>query len=401
MLEENPQPDVGLLNAPALWHSRRKAGVMNYLQLMIQPRSLPYNRAMSHLDILLPFSLPPPELSSDLLKEIHAPALAALLSRTRTENSVPRHENVDDFSRSLPHEIWLSRTFGLEHGGTSESSPGIAPALMRFCGLPSAPGLWFALQPVHIHIARDHLVLTDPRRLDLDEVDARQLFDIARSVFDEAGKTLIHSNFGMWFLRADDWAELHTASPDAASGHNIDLWMPKGRGERDWRKLQNEVQMEWFTHPLNAQRESAGLKSVNSVWLWGGAAGPASFSADAVRYDQVYNLHGWTRAFAMQAAHSDSLSDAADIPLAHAGRSLMLLDQLLEPALSNDWARWLDELHALEKAWFSPVLDALKAGNVDEVCLIATGETRLTRFSASRSSLRKFWVKPSLTPLSS
>ena len=374
--------------------------MVNYLQLMIQPRSLPYNRAMSHLDILLPFSLPPSELSGDLLKEIQAPALATLLSRTRAENSVPRHESFEDFSRSLPHEIWLSRTFGLEHGGTSESSPGIAPALMQSYGLTFAPGVWFALQPVHIHIARDHLVLTDPRRLDLDEADSRQLFDIARGVFEEAGKSLMYGNPGTWFLRADDWSELRTASPDAASGHNIDIWMPKGRGERDWRKLQNEVHREWFTQPWNAQRESAGLRPVNSVWLWGGAAGPAAFSAGAERYDNVYNLHGWTRAFAVQATGSSRLSNATDALLAHSGRSLMLLDQLLEPALSNDWGRWLDELHTLEKTWFSPLLDAIKAGNLDEVCLVVTDETHLARFVTSRSSLRKFWVKPSLTSLS-
>src|SRR5687767_7350151 len=41
----------------------------------------PYNRGMSHLDILLPFGLPPAHLAPDLLRELKTPALATLIAK--------------------------------------------------------------------------------------------------------------------------------------------------------------------------------------------------------------------------------------------------------------------------------------------------------------------------------
>ena len=32
-------------------------------------------------------------------------------------------------------------------------------------------------------------------------------------------------------------------------------------------KLQNEVQMAWFQHPVNEAREARGLPAVNSIWF--------------------------------------------------------------------------------------------------------------------------------------
>jgi hypothetical protein len=338
---------------------------------------------MPRLDILLPFALPPAELSSDLRKQLKTPALATLSARSSHSTT----EAFDEFARALPHELWLAQQFELQAG--ADSSPPVAAALMHAYGLSPDAGLWFVLHPVHIHIARDHLVLTDPRQLQLDEGDARALFDIARPLFEEYGKPLLYGDAGTWFVRADDWRGLNTATPNAAAGHNVDLWMPRGPGERDWRKLQNEVQMHWFTQPLNEQREAGGLRPVNSLWLWGGAAGD---QRAVQRYDASCNLANWMQALAPgSACHA---AHARDLPPQE--HVLLNLDQLLAPALAADWGRWIEQLHALEQHWFAPLLDALRAGRLDALSVIATSESRLLRFTASRTSLRKFWRKPSL-----
>src|SRR5690606_12665127 len=113
-------------------------------------------------------------------------------------------------------------------------------------------------------------------QLQLAEDEAQALFESALSVCEESGKSLLYGDAHTWFLRADDWQDLHTSTPDAACGHNIDIWMPKGQNERDWRRLQNEIQMHWHAHAINEQRAERGLKPVNSVWLWGGTAAGAS-----------------------------------------------------------------------------------------------------------------------------
>lgn len=350
---------------------------------------------MTEIDILLPFGLPPQELAGDLLKELDTPALALLASRTKSGDG--DHEIMDEFQRALPHELWMARRFGLEDGLKKNGSLPIACALMAAMNIAPQAGAWFILQPVHIHIARDHLVLTDPRQLALTDDESRTLFDIAAPLFAKTGKRLLYGNASIWFIEAEDWRGLETSSPDAASGHNIDIWMPKGDNERDWRKVQNDVQMHWFNHAINEAREAQRLKPVNSVWLWGG---PANATLDkSPSYDKAFNLSGSMHAFSeLVPGHAEAASAAALLSSA-AGRNMLFLDALLEPALANDWGRWLANMKQLEDNWFTPLLQALKSGKIDRISLITTHDSRISRFTATRLSLRKFWVKPSLAPL--
>ncbi|MES2536899.1 MAG: hypothetical protein V4632_13620 [Pseudomonadota bacterium] len=348
---------------------------------------------MSNLDILIPFSLPPSEMAPDLLRELKIPAFATLLARGKTQ----RDATFDAFSRALPHEIWLARRFGLEARLAIGGSPPVALAAMQAHGLGAAPGVWFLLQPAHLHIARDHLVLTDQRQLALPEHESRALFDAAKFLFDEFDKPLLYGDANTWFIRADLWHALQTSTMDAACGHNIDIWMPKGEGERDWRKLQNEIQMLWHTHPVNEAREARGLKPVNSAWLWGGT--PATMEAARREYTESFNLPGWSNALGQFVTSQFHASAVADVLAAKPQKGLLVLDSLIEPALASDWSTWLDRLHVLENHWFSPLLAALGDSRIDSLSLILSHGTQVVESTAGKHTLRKFWVKPSLAKL--
>jgi len=323
---------------------------------------------MRHCEILLPFGLPPPELARDLLRQLQVPALATLLAKA----AAPSVERFDPFAFSLPHEIWLARATGLP--AAPVSSPPTAAQRMHDLGLIANDGYWFLLHPVHIHIARDHLVLTDRRRLQIPDEQSRELFDMAKPAFDDAGMLLAYGDAGTWFVRADAWRGLRTASPDAACGHNIDIWTPKGPGEREWRKLQNEVQMEWHENRINQEREARREQPVNSLWIWGGATLPSEAKPFSL-------LDG-------RAGFSALRDDAA-----------VLLDDLSEPALAEDWGLWLDRLHALESAWFTPLLAAIQDGKLDRATLSLTHNTELREFSIAKSGFWKFWARPALARL--
>jgi hypothetical protein len=341
---------------------------------------------MHHFEILLPFGLPAPEIAPDLLRTLRAPALSTLIAKAKAAAL----QGFDPFARTLPHEVWLAERLRLPEGTGSDSSPPVALSRMRGLQMESNEGYWFLLQPVHIHIARDHLVLTDTRRTNLSEPESRALFDTAQPLFQQAGKDLLYGNADTWLLRADDWRHLQTATPDAACGHNIDIWMPKGEGERAWRKLQNEVQMEWHEHAVNTERAAQHLPPVNSLWLWGGAqAGPNM-------PDMPYAYTGAPFTAGGTAITSDNLPDLlSTAPSAH----LVRLDDLSEAALAQDWGSWLEAMQALEQTWFAPLLRALQAGQTQKISLILGHHAQLRTFTASRLSLRKFWIKPSLTSL--
>ncbi|MEC5217810.1 hypothetical protein RCH09_002773 [Actimicrobium sp. GrIS 1.19] len=333
---------------------------------------------MSHLDILLPFSLPPPAMAPDLLRAMQTPSLAMLLARSNLLHS----DSHDPYARALPHEFWLAQAIGLPFDAAAANTPPVALHAMQQRGVATPPGIWFMLHPVHIHIARDHLVLTDRRRLALSEVDARALFTLAAPLFEEIGQELVYGDADHWFLRADSWRELITATPDAACGHNIDIWMPKGPGERDWRKVQNEIQMHWHDSAVNRAREEAGLNPVNSLWLWGAAQAPM------IMHKSEYS-----------ALFLGTDTDAATVLAARPQRGLLMLDGLIEPALGEDLNEWLMRINQLEATWFAPLLRALQDGVFDRYRLILTSGTVSVERSVSRHGLRKFWRKPSLDGL--
>ncbi len=323
---------------------------------------------MTQKTLVLPFALPPPELASDLLRALQAPALAALLSRASC-TTLP----FDDNLRALPHEAWLAQALEL----SSDGRPAYAAAAMRGFGLDPGSDSWFIINPAHIDIARNHLSISDMRRLELDERHARPLFDKARPLFDELGKTLLYGDAHTWFMRAGDWTTMETASPDAAVGMNLTDWLPTGPAAVEFRKLQNEVQMLWFEHPANVERELRALQAINSFWPWALAAGGASapaFSATSVP--------GWLAAMATPA--DDSMS---------------VHGELSETAIGADWSGWIGQLHRLEESLFAPALAALMQGDVASVRLVLSRRGAHKEFITTKWAQKAFWRPKNLNRL--
>ena len=129
------------------------------------------------------------------------------------------------------------------------------------------------IEPVHIHAARDHLVLTNPSILALDNSDSEELFAAVKDIFDDMGSAIYRPHAQRWFMEVDTLATLSTVSTQQAEGRNIDHWMPADTDipgiARQWRKWQNEIQMIWFDHPVNQRRQSNELLPINSVWISG------------------------------------------------------------------------------------------------------------------------------------
>ena len=330
---------------------------------------------MPHPTLIIPFALAPAEHAKDLLATLHAPSLAQLLSHA----SAVRRDAFEPYAPLLPHEQWLI-------GSRRDNSPPIAHALMQQLGMSAEPGYWLVLEPAHFHVARDHLVLTDRRQLNIDDTTSRTLFDAARPLFEELGYTLRYGTARHWFLRADAWSELRTCTPDAACGHNIDVWLPRGAGERDWRRLHNEVQMLWHAHAINDAREQHGERRINALWLWGGSAGPDVQATQ--QHAQAAGLRALARcSLGQPAAHMPNDEEHH------------LLDTLIESALASDWSGWIAAMATLDDNHIKPLLIQLKQGAIDGINLVLTDSTRANEWQLRRSSMRKFWIRASLARL--
>ena len=233
---------------------------------------MPANR----LHLLLPFALPAAADASTALHDIQSPALDRLIARATLVERVVG----EDFQRTLPHERWVARQFGALPGGAAAADEApLAPYMLRADGGEPGSATWACVQPVHVRIAHDHLVLIDPASLELSDDEARALLAVARPLIEELGVRIEAPQPARWYLSGDGFGTLAGASPLRASGRNIEIWLPheahSGERSRAWMKLQNEVQMAWFEHPVNEAREARGLPAVNSIWFHAqGAAQP-------------------------------------------------------------------------------------------------------------------------------
>lgn len=340
---------------------------------------------MSHITLVLPHLLPLPEFAPDLVRSLETPALAALLTRTRAH----QRSGAADSAHALPHERWLARALGLSR----EGHPAFAAAAMRGFGLDPAGGTWYIVNPAHIQIARSHSMMADLRQLGLSEIDGRALYQAARPLCEEAGHPLLYGDAQTWFLRADDWTGIDSATPDTVAGMDLSDFVPRGKQALPLRRLQNEVQMLWHTHPVNAAREERRLQPVNSFWLWGASDANASASPAPRATGALASLGvpGWVRGLS-----SEPLASLDDLDQLLARDGLLVVGYLAEAAIASDWGTWLQQVQHLEEKLFAPLHAALLQGRIKTLRLVLSSRETLAEFSTSPMAQRAFWRRPTL-----
>jgi 2,3-bisphosphoglycerate-independent phosphoglycerate mutase len=68
---------------------------------------------------------------------------------------------------------------------------------------------------------------------------------------------------------------LKTVPPHDITGRNISPHVPEGDGEEEILWLMNRAQKILPGHPVNRERQRAGKKPANAIWLWGQGKAPA------------------------------------------------------------------------------------------------------------------------------
>ena len=275
------------------------------------------NRADMHL--IVPFAGCLSDAGRQALQTLQLPHLDKLLARWRAGAPV----GTDEYSLNPPHEQALALALGWPAGSATlahDALPWAALAAVRH-GLPgAAQAAWGLLSPVQLVPGREQIRLGDPAELQLDEAASRELLEIVRPLFESEDVSLHWLAPLQWLATHDSLAALPCASLDRVIGRHLDPWLPAQPAARLLRRLQNEVQMLMYTHPINEQREAAGLPVVNSVWLSGCGRLPA----------------GW--------------ASVQQMPT--------LDDRLRRPALTEDWAAWCEAWQALDAGPLATLLQA-------------------------------------------
>lgn len=224
--------------------------------------------------LLVPFAASPASGCREALRTLRLPHLERLLARM----AVAATDEGSEHALSMPHERALAHACGLQ------APDGLIPWAawqVHQAGRDTRYAAWAWITPCHWRVGRDSITMGHPQDLQLDSQESQALLAAMQPYFEQDGIRLEYDAPTLWLARSEVFRKLPTASMDRVIGRTIDAWMPQGPDAASLRRLQQEMQMLLYTHPLNDERARGGLPAVNSFWISGTGALPASHAESA------------------------------------------------------------------------------------------------------------------------
>ena len=297
------------------------------------------------LHLLIPYAACSSPGSQQALQGLQLAHLDRLIARL-----VPLEGDVgDDETLSAPHERALARALGLP-GGAGRIPWAAWHLHQQGRAQEAVDSAWAFVTPCHWQVRTDHVTLDDPAALQLDEAASRELLAVLAPWFVQDGITLHYDQPTRWLAEGAPLANLATASLERVLHRDLRMWLPDPQRAAHLHRLQSEMQMLLYTHPLNDAREARGLPTVNAFWLHGAGALPAA---------------------------------AAPVP----GTKITVHSELRTPALQEDWPAWVQAWQALDAGPVAAL--AAQAARGETVQLTLSGERSAFTWHSAPRSLRQ------------
>jgi hypothetical protein len=190
---------------------------------------------------------------------------------------------------------------------------------------------WAWITPCHLNVQSNHVDMEDPRELDLSTAECETLRTAMHGYFAEDGVELHPLSDGIWLAFGAVLRDLPTASIERVAGAAIDHWMPQQEQAKPIRRLQNEMQMLLYTHPVNDARSARGVSTVNAFWVSGTGTPQGAPSAATERLEYV--------------------------------------DALRQPAMGDDAQAWLAAWAYLDATVLADLVQRAKSGKTTRITL--------------------------------
>ncbi len=171
----------------------------------------------------------------------------------------------------LPQEI-----FALTLRAIGHTAPSDGLGALRFWGQTGErSGAWMAAaDPVHLEAGLNHLRLHAFRGDEIPRSDLRRLFESLQEMVGEDGRFAFARLGPLAYLRSNEPIVTSSVSPAAIDGREPGDFMPAGEAAAAHDRLLGELQMALHDHEVNRIRASAGKRTINSIWFWGGGTAP-------------------------------------------------------------------------------------------------------------------------------
>lgn len=259
---------------------------------------------------------------------------------------------------------------------------------------------WLRVEPLQMVPDRDTLVLIPPQDLAITDTESKALIEAFNAHFEQDRVQLEYGSPTDWYLRIAQPIDIQTVPLEKAAYQSVNERYPQGNAATYWHQLMNEVQMLFYTHPVNEARREKGWPEINSIWIWG----EGQISADRVQPREnatIWSTHPYLRGMARltqsQAfkAPKNYQAWAESLNKGQVQHHLIHLEppyQTLQNSTGQEWQSFLLEL---EEQWFAGLLEALQQQEITSL-FIDLGNQK--RYYLTPKHLKRFWrFKKALT----
>jgi hypothetical protein len=248
------------------------------------------NSQLTDKHLIIPFASSLDEGCQAAIKKLDLPNISRFLKHAELTNRLEG----DEFDFIPPHERVYSNTVRAE--------PVEDLATNTHFDKLSANGA-VVLTPCHWLVGIDRISMANPSDLQLTDDESQTLFSLLRPYFLEDGIELMYSAPLRWYATGEGLNSIPFASLDRVIGRNVDAWQPPAAQSNAIRRLQNEMQMLLYTHPINEARTARGLQTVNSFWLSPEVTPPANSDMSLAAPALASDWQAWAAAWALIDQH--------------------------------------------------------------------------------------------------
>jgi hypothetical protein len=227
------------------------------------------------MHLIIPYAASHAVNGPEVFAGLELPQLQALLGRLQRQQTLLDADT--GMALHMPHERLRAQTLGWAHDAPSlpwaawHNKP--SPQDSHHGQVNPAPQAW--MTPCHWQIGMDQVVMADPAHLHLSDEESQQLLQAMQAFLLEDGLQVTWQSALQWHVQGALLTDLPTVSLDRVIGQNVKHWMPDHPATRPFQRLQSEMQMLLYNHPVNDAREARRQHTVNAFWLHGAGVLPA------------------------------------------------------------------------------------------------------------------------------
>jgi hypothetical protein len=221
------------------------------------------------MNLIIPYAASQALNGSEIWAGLQLPNLQALLSLMQRQHVLQDPEKAP---LHLPHERLHAQALGWPTAATA--LPWAAWHQTQQGHPRHASQAW--MTPCHWQVGMDQVVMADPEHLRLSDPESQQLLQAMQPFLQEDGLQVTWHSALLWHAQGSMLADLPTASLDRVIGQNVKDWMPDHPAARPLQRLQSEMQMLLYNHPVNDARDARRQHTVNAFWLHGAGTLPAT-----------------------------------------------------------------------------------------------------------------------------